>query len=313
MLKRKREDEESSGVLPEGVPGPTPPPQPGTYLPPPTVTPPLPTYGYATGDGTATLPGPAGPPPPPLSAGVQPAPPPGLPPWMQQQAQAVPSTAPSAPGPSLPPPGYPGAVGAQTYTQQLDSTSAGIAGEYVPATPSESVIPASAEAVAERERRITNHLHIQAAKKAGKKTIKVAKKELPSVGVRKAGSAMWVDSTLTEWPESDFRIFVGDLGNEVTDEMLRRAFMKYPSLAKAKVIRDKRTLRTRGFGFVSFLDPVDFTKALKEMNFKYIGNRPCKLRKSSWKDREASYQKSQHNANQRAGPPGGKKGKGPRR
>ena len=85
---------------------------------------------------------------------------------------------------------------------------------------------------------------------------------------------------------SDFRIFVGDLGNEVSDEVLRRAFSRYASLAKAKVIRDKRTQRTKGYGFISFTDPMDFAKALKEMNGKYIGNRPCKLTKSSWKDRE---------------------------
>lgn len=35
----------------------------------------------------------------------------------------------------------------------------------------------------------------------------------------------------------DFRIFVGDLGNEVTDNMLANAFKQYPSFQKARVIR----------------------------------------------------------------------------
>ena len=87
-------------------------------------------------------------------------------------------------------------------------------------------------------------------------------------------------------PENDFRIFVGDLGNEVTDDNLRRAFSKYPSLAKVRVLRDLHSGRTRGFGFVSFVDPMDFAKAMKEMNGKYIGNRPCKLKRSTWKTRE---------------------------
>lgn len=64
----------------------------------------------------------------------------------------------------------------------------------------------------------------------------------------------------------DFRIFCGDLGNDVTDEMLVRVFGKYPSFQKAKVVRDKRTNKTKGFGFVSFKDPQDFIKAMKEMN-----------------------------------------------
>ena len=37
-----------------------------------------------------------------------------------------------------------------------------------------------------------------------------------------------------------------------------------------------------GFGFASFGDPIEGAKALREMDGKYIGNRPCKLRKSSW-------------------------------
>jgi len=102
---------------------------------------------------------------------------------------------------------------------------------------------------------------------------------------RGAAGDLWEDPTLSEWPEGDFRIFVGDLGNEVTDEILRQAFSKYESLAKAKVIRDKRTFKTKGYGFVSFLDPHDFVRALRDMNGKYIGNRPCKLRKSRWEDR----------------------------
>ena len=33
----------------------------------------------------------------------------------------------------------------------------------------------------------------------------------------------------------DFRIFCGDIGNEVTDELLTKVFCKYPSFLKAKV------------------------------------------------------------------------------
>jgi len=66
----------------------------------------------------------------------------------------------------------------------------------------------------------------------------------------------------------DFRIFCGDLGNEVTDDVLARAFSRYPSFQKAKVVRDKRTNKTRGYGFVSFKDPNDFVRAMREMNGK---------------------------------------------
>jgi RNA recognition motif-containing protein len=69
--------------------------------------------------------------------------------------------------------------------------------------------------------------------------------------------------------------------------MLSKAFSKYPSFQKAKVIFDKRSGKSKGYGFVSFSNVGDFVKAVKEMNGKYIGNRPCKLRKSTWQDRNA--------------------------
>lgn len=80
---------------------------------------------------------------------------------------------------------------------------------------------------------------------------------------------MWEDHSLADWTDDDFRIFCGDLGNDVNDELLTRTFNKYPSFIKAKVIRDKRTGKSKGFGFISFKEPGDFIRAMKEMDGKY--------------------------------------------
>lgn len=103
--------------------------------------------------------------------------------------------------------------------------------------------------------------------------------------IRTAAGTSWEDQSLLEWDPDDFRIFCGDLGNEVNDDILARAFSRYPSFLKAKVVRDKRTGKTKGYGFVSFKDPNDYVRAMREMNGKYVGSRPIKLRKSMWKDR----------------------------
>ncbi|XP_020510237.1 RNA-binding protein 42 [Labrus bergylta] len=103
--------------------------------------------------------------------------------------------------------------------------------------------------------------------------------------IRTAAGTSWEDASLLEWETDDFRIFCGDLGNEVNDDILARAFSRYPSFLKAKVVRDKRTGKTKGYGFVSFKDPNDYVRAMREMNGKYVGSRPIKLRKSMWKDR----------------------------
>jgi RNA recognition motif-containing protein len=106
--------------------------------------------------------------------------------------------------------------------------------------------------------------------------------------IRQAGGKVWRDSSLSEWPDNDYRIFVGNLGNEVTDEMLAASFKVYASYQRSRVVRDKRTMKTRGYGFVSFTDPVDMLSALREMNNKYIGNRPCMLKRSKWEDRSVA-------------------------
>jgi len=83
--------------------------------------------------------------------------------------------------------------------------------------------------------------------------------------LRKAADKVWEDPTLEDWPENDYRIFCGDLGNEVNDEVLANAFKKYPSFVKARVVRDKKTLKSKGFGFVSLMNQDDYIRAMKEM------------------------------------------------
>ncbi|ESR55912.1 RRM domain-containing protein [Citrus sinensis] len=120
------------------------------------------------------------------------------------------------------------------------------------------------------------------------------KKSIP----RKAAGQTWEDPTLAEWPENDYRLFCGDLGNEVNDDVLSKAFSRFPSFNMAKVVRDKRTGKTKGYGFISFANPSDIAAALKEMNGKYVGNRPIKLRKSKWQERtdfEALERSKNHN------------------
>jgi hypothetical protein len=53
--------------------------------------------------------------------------------------------------------------------------------------------------------------------------------------VRTGAGEVWVDNSLNEWPENDYRIFVGDLAKEITTEHLVAHFQHYKSFAKAKV------------------------------------------------------------------------------
>ncbi|KAL4861274.1 hypothetical protein BDV12DRAFT_180528, partial [Aspergillus spectabilis] len=61
---------------------------------------------------------------------------------------------------------------------------------------------------------------------------------------RSGGGQNWNDSSLLEWDPAHFRLFVGNLAGEVTDDSLLKAFSKYTSVQKARVIRDKRTQKS---------------------------------------------------------------------
>lgn len=107
-------------------------------------------------------------------------------------------------------------------------------------------------------------------------------KKPKNLSVRGSGAERWVDKTMVEWDPNDYRIFCGNLGNDVTDEMLLEAFSKYSSITKTRVVRDKHTGKSKGYGFASFRHVQDFIAAMKEMDGKYIGSRPVKLSKSTW-------------------------------
>eukprot|EP00747_Dinoflagellata_sp_TGD_P165470 gnl/TRDRNA2_/TRDRNA2_186774_c0_seq1.p1 gnl/TRDRNA2_/TRDRNA2_186774_c0~~gnl/TRDRNA2_/TRDRNA2_186774_c0_seq1.p1 ORF type:complete len:216 (+),score=64.31 gnl/TRDRNA2_/TRDRNA2_186774_c0_seq1:105-752(+) len=132
----------------------------------------------------------------------------------------------------------------------------------------------------------------QAAAVGAVMSSKPQKTTTPGSMLRKAAGKIWRDPTLDDWPKDDYRLFCGDLGNEVTDDLLANAFRKYSSFQKAKVIRDKRTGKTKGFGFVSFSAPEDMVAALRDVNGRYVGNRPVRLKKSNWKDRAVDSDKS---------------------
>jgi RNA recognition motif-containing protein len=61
-------------------------------------------------------------------------------------------------------------------------------------------------------------------------------------------------------------IYVGNLSPDTTDENLREAFESFGEVTSAKVIKDKYTGQSRGFGFVEMASDEDANKAIAELN-----------------------------------------------
>lgn len=125
---------------------------------------------------------------------------------------------------------------------------------------------------------------------------------------RSGGGQNWNDSTLLEWDPAHFRLFVGNLAGEVTDDSLLKAFARYNSVQKGRVIREKRTQKSKGYGFISFSDGDDYFKAAREMQGKYIGSHPILLRRATTEVKPISNNKNQRK-NGGGGRGGGQQGK----
>lgn len=79
------------------------------------------------------------------------------------------------------------------------------------------------------------------------------------------------------------KLFVGGLSWDTHDEGLRSAFEKFGEVTEAKVISDRETGRSRGFGFVTFQDDNSARKAIQEMDGKDLDGRNIKVNEAEEK------------------------------
>jgi len=72
-------------------------------------------------------------------------------------------------------------------------------------------------------------------------------------------------------------IYVSNLSFAVQDEDLRGFFEEYGEVSSAKVIMDKFTNRSRGFGFVEMSDDASAQKAIKELDGATVDGRAIRV------------------------------------
>lgn len=90
-----------------------------------------------------------------------------------------------------------------------------------------------------------------------------------------------------------FHIFVGDLSNEVNDEVLLQAFSAFGSVSEARVMWDMKTGRSRGYGFVAFRERADAEKALSSMDGEWLGSRAIRCNWANQKGQPSMTQQVQ--------------------
>ncbi len=109
-----------------------------------------------------------------------------------------------------------------------------------------------------------------------------------------------------------FRIFAGNLAFSVTDEDLRTTFSKFGSVTYAKVILDRDTGKSRGFGFVEMDSEEAGKKALAELDGSDCQGRQLRLKEAEPRQ-SGGGGGPRRDGPRRSGPPSDRRGPPPRR
>lgn len=72
-------------------------------------------------------------------------------------------------------------------------------------------------------------------------------------------------------------IYVGNLSYRMSEDELRDTFAAFGEVVSAKIIEDRMTGRSKGFGFVEMADKASGEEAIKELNGKDLGGRPLRV------------------------------------
>ncbi|KAL6911233.1 hypothetical protein ACP4OV_000038 [Aristida adscensionis] len=79
------------------------------------------------------------------------------------------------------------------------------------------------------------------------------------------------------YPETEYKLFVGNLPWTVTSEMLTEAFQRCGNVVGARVLYDGETGRSRGYGFVCYSTKEEMDEALSSLNGMEIEGREIRV------------------------------------
>jgi len=72
-------------------------------------------------------------------------------------------------------------------------------------------------------------------------------------------------------------IYAGNLNYSLTEEDLEKVFTEYGEVTSVKIIRDKYTDQSKGFGFIEMADDASAQKAIDELNGTEVKGRELRV------------------------------------
>jgi RNA recognition motif-containing protein len=79
-------------------------------------------------------------------------------------------------------------------------------------------------------------------------------------------------------------IYVGNLSYKVSDDQLKEVFEAYGTVSSAKVITDRNSGRSKGFGFVEMDNKAEAEAAIEQLDGAEIDGRQVKVNEAKPRD-----------------------------
>lgn len=80
-------------------------------------------------------------------------------------------------------------------------------------------------------------------------------------------------------------IYVGNLSYGMSEDELREAFSAHGEVSSVKILMDRETGRSRGFGFVEMPNQSEGEAAIAELNGKELGGRSLRVNEARPRER----------------------------
>ncbi|MGC8825285.1 MAG: RNA recognition motif domain-containing protein [Bacteroidales bacterium] len=76
-------------------------------------------------------------------------------------------------------------------------------------------------------------------------------------------------------------LYVGNISYSMKEEELKQAFSKFGQVLSVKIITDRRTGKSKGYGFVEMDNEADASEAMSNLNGKELAGRNVKVNKAN--------------------------------
>ena len=80
-------------------------------------------------------------------------------------------------------------------------------------------------------------------------------------------------------------IYVGNLSYSMSESELRDAFSAFGEVSSVKILMDRETGRSRGFGFVEMPNQSEAETAIAQLNGKDVGGRALRINEARPRER----------------------------